>query len=156
MSCDCCSAPAVAADPALCPNSGNRGQSVEWRTVAALTRTVVPPRQSFWLCRDAECDVVYFGEAGTCLGSSDLRVEPGFKAACGDGLVCYCFLYRHSDIEAELRSPSESTILDRIKEKVQARSCACDVRNPAGNCCLGEIKKLTERLQKSLATDSFP
>ena len=146
MSGDCCTDPVTALDPGKCPKSGSRGQTVEWRTVAALTHVAVPPRQTFWLCRDADCDVVYFGDAGTCFGLSDLRVEPGFKTSSREGLVCYCFLYRYADIETALRQVAESTVLDRIKQEVEARNCACEVRNPSGRCCIGEVKKITDQI----------
>ena len=150
MSSDCCTVPAETNAPGVCPRCDSRGQSVAWRTVAALTNVAVPPRQNFWLCRDADCDVVYFGDAGSCLGLSDLRVEPGFKASSKDHLVCYCFLYRRADIETELRKASKSTVFDRIQEEVKARNCVCDVRNPTGLCCLREVREETARLREAL------
>ena len=75
----CCTIPQGRVEPSSCPGRGKRGKSVEWLTVAALTTGSVPPRQSFWLCRDPECDLVYFGDRGTTLQVEDLNVEPGFK-----------------------------------------------------------------------------
>ncbi len=117
-------------------------------TVAALADGPVPPRQAFWLCRDPECEVAYFGEDGTTLVVSDLLVEPGFKTKSDQGLLCYCFLVRRSDVEAELRESGECHIIEHITAEVKAGNCACEVRNPSGKCCLGEVQRAVNELRQ--------
>jgi len=134
-----------------CPLSNFRGKPVEWLTVAALAARRVPPRQDFWLCEDSECDVVYFGEDGTLLQTSDLRVIPSFKGGPSQNdLVCYCFLYSRQEIEDELRASGDSTIFERISAEVKAGNCACEVRNPSGLCCLGDVKKAVQEAREKL------
>lgn len=135
-----------------CPVSGYAGRQVEWSTVAALAAGEVPPRQKFWICGDPDCALVYFGDADSRLGASELRVRPGFKQDSDDGLVCYCFLHRRSDLEAELREHGETTIPERIIEEVRAGNCACSVRNPSGKCCLNDVRKAVEELRQRLAS----
>ncbi|MBI4445429.1 MAG: hypothetical protein HY645_05910 [Acidobacteria bacterium] len=124
---------------------------MDWLTVAALTSGPVPPRQNFWLCRDSDCDVVYFGEEGYLLRIADLRMVPGFKHGGGERLICYCFNYRRRDIEAEIRTKGHaSNIVRRITGEVQAGNCACQVRNPSGRCCLGEFKKAEAEIRREV------
>jgi CopZ-like zinc binding protein len=153
MNGDCCAKPPAGNRPAgvpSCPECGGTSQPVESRTVAALILGSVPGRQGFWLCRSRGCEVVYFGDSGARLQVSELRFLPAFKSESPEALVCYCFLHRRLEIESELRHSGTSTLGDRIAAKVQARECECEVRNPSGRCCLGEVKAETDRLRTAL------
>ena len=142
MSESCCSTSHRPLATRSCPVSDFRSTPVEWSTVAALAAGSVPRRQTFWLCEDSDCDVVYFGEDGTLLGTRDVRVIPSFKGSPSQNdLVCYCFLYSRQDIEDELKASGETTIFERISAEVKAENCACEVRNPSGKCCLGVVRK---------------
>ncbi len=99
-----------------------------------------------WICREPECDVVYFGDAGDLLNVGDIRDEPGFKTAGARGLLCYCFRVRRNDVQAELERSGTTTVVERINEKVRAGQCACDVRNPSGKCCLGDVRRAVKEL----------
>ena len=71
-----------------------------------------------------------------------------------DAVVCYCFLYRRSDIENEVRATGRTTVPDRIAAEVKAGNCACEVRNPTGRCCLGEVLAVVREIQVRPTTDS--
>ncbi len=146
---NCCDFPPADHARSRCPSSGVAGEAVDWTTVAALTRGRVPPRQRFRLCRDAACEIIYYGSAGTVYRVDDLDVRPGFKDG-GDGLVCYCFLHRRGDLARELREGGPSRIFDAIRDAVDAGDCACEVRNPSGKCCLGEVRATIRNLQREL------
>ncbi|MCZ6768140.1 MAG: hypothetical protein O7D93_02715 [Acidobacteria bacterium] len=151
MSDSCCSPSQKPLALRSCPVSDFRGKPVEWLTIAALAARRVPPRQDFWMCKDPDCDVVYFGEDGTLMLTSDLHVIPSFKGAPSrNDLVCYCFLYSCQEIEDELRASGETTIFDRITAEVKAGNCACEVRNPSGQCCLGDVKKAIQETRETL------
>jgi hypothetical protein len=137
--------------PQACPVSGTNGKPVGWRTVAALSRVAIPPRQEFRLCRESDCGVVYFGAAGTRLGTDELTVKPSFKSG-GSDVLCYCFQHRRSDIARELRETGRTTALEAIRTQVQAGNCACEVKNPTGKCCLGEVQRAIIELQAEAAS----
>jgi len=145
MSESCCSDSECGVE-GRCPTSRSTGRPVPWQTVAALSVGRVPPNQSYWLCEDPACPVVYFGSDGSTLGVDDVAPIPGFKAA-GDGLVCYCFLHRRSDLERDVGEGVPTRTLDAIAAEVRARNCACEVRNPAGKCCLGSIRRELNELE---------
>ena len=39
-------------------------------------------------------------------------------------------------------------IIDDISTGINAGQCACDLRNPQGSCCLGNVRGLSERVYK--------
>jgi hypothetical protein len=149
---DCCALTGeeCSAEQASCPACGCRSQFVEKNIVAALVVSALPARQAFWLCRNRDCEVAYFGNAGARFRVADLRFLPAFKSESPEALVCYCFLHTRMEIDAELRQSGISTLLDRIAVRVKARECACAVRNPSGQCCLGEVREETLRLRDAL------
>ena len=112
---------------------------------------VVPPNQTYWLCPELECGAVYFGEDATVLTKTDMNVSPGIKSKSREALVCYCFQHRRGDIEAELLADGQPSILDRITAEVKAGNCACEVRNPSGKCCLGDVQKAMQEIRTELA-----
>ena len=133
----------------LCPTCGVRGKPVQGQTVKALLSVSLREVQDveYLFCKSQACPVVYFSpEGGQIFGLGHLRErvyqkEPDRE----DVLVCYCF--RHTVGEIRSASPeSRRSILDDIKEGIHAGQCACDLRNPQGSCCLGNVRVLTDRL----------
>ena len=37
--------------------------------------------------------------------------------------------------------------VQRVRDHIAADRCACDVRNPRGTCCLGDLMKAVARLE---------
>ncbi len=142
---DCCSDPVATSRPFTCPATGDAGTTVGWRTVAALLAGSLPERQEFRLCRDPLCDIVYFGSRGAQIRVADLHVTPGFKR--GGDLVCYCWGVGRSQLQQEVRGAGTSSTLDRIAALVKGGACACEVRNPAGKCCLRELRQVVSELR---------
>ncbi len=53
--------------------------------------------------------------------------------------VCYCFDYRAATLLAASGAEREQIIAE-INAGIQAGQCACDLRNPQGSCCLGNVR----------------
>ena len=51
----------------------------------------------------------------------------------------------------ELRESGETNVVERITAEVKAGNCACEVRNPGGKCCLGEVERAVNEMQQRLA-----
>ena len=137
--------------PASCRVCGAAGIAVERRTLLHHLRPdmfdAVGERE-YRFCEDPGCDVVYFStDSEVVFGTADLRDRVGLKAA-GDPAapVCYCFGFTTGDLTAEVRSGGSTTIPKRIRQLVKERQCACEVRNPSGRCCLGEIARVVRRV----------
>ncbi|MCK9905406.1 hypothetical protein MXD63_36140, partial [Frankia sp. Cpl3] len=53
-------------------------------------------------------------------------------------------------IAAHLPIMPESYV-DRIKTQVQAGRCACEIHNPQGTCCLGNVSAFVRGFKRSMS-----
>lgn len=142
-----------AAGSAACPGCGRPGRAVERITLKAVLRPEGLARlegAAHRFCPTPDCAVVYFG-AGEAFDREALAVPVFQKEPGGDRTVCYCFGITESDIRREIAAHGQSTASERVTALVQADRCACELRNPQGSCCLGNVASverglLTERL----------
>ncbi len=154
---ECCAVNEGQAKPPAvmaCPVSGARSKQVNVLTVKSLVRHLSfdAPRAQYYFCEDPACDVVYFpwqAEAPT-FRKSDLCVRVGAKEKSDPIPVCYCFGVTRNDIEEELRQTGKSTFAARITAEVQRGNCACEVKNPSGKCCLGNVTRTAQQAQAAL------
>jgi len=109
-------------------------------TVKSLVRdhTQVSTSVTFSFCRTAECEVVYFSDQSV-FRKHDLKVRVGVKEATNPIPLCYCFEYSRQDIRHDIETTGNTSILEKIKDEVRSGFCACEVKNPSGTCCLGDI-----------------
>jgi hypothetical protein len=93
----------------------------------------------YWFCSTRECPVVYFSDDGTqVFEKADVRETVYQKEPQEDDTpICYCFAFKVGDIE---NPEYTQRILSVIEEGIRAGQCACDWRNPQGNCCLGNVR----------------
>ena len=152
----CCPDVADTSDRASrCPVSGTRGVAVPLETVKALLNARALTRFAaveHWFCPDPSCDVVYFDMEGACFDRGDVRVAVWQKEPAGDRVICYCFEEREATIRGEIRTTGHSVAVDRVREHIAAKRCACDVRNPRGACCLGDLLSVVERIEAEEAS----
>jgi hypothetical protein len=138
---DCCSKSSSEPRDERCPECGRAGRKVGRITLLALLRPAALPRLSareHRFCASSECAVVYFGD-GEMFVREDVLVPVFQKEPEGERTVCYCFAVSERDIRSEVEASGRSKAADRIKALVQAERCACEVRNPQGSCCLGNV-----------------
>lgn len=134
-----------------CPASHSRGHAVAIETVKAVLtesalRRFVPGQ--YWFCAASDCDVVYFGaDRGQTFTTTDLRVPVWQKQPVGRRTICYCFGENELDIRREIEVSGHSQAEARIRADIAAGRCACEVRNPRGTCCLGDVIAAMRRLE---------
>lgn len=133
-----------------CPTCGEKGKSVEALTLKALLAvplTEVRPI-TYFFCRAPSCPTVYFsGDGKQWFGEGDLRERVHQKhPEDHDVLVCYCFRHTPGTIKAELGTTGRTNVVEAITAGIQAGSCACEIRNPQGSCCLGNVRAVVRRL----------
>jgi len=104
------------------------------------------PNTDYYFCEAADCDVVYFAfdAQAPMFRRGDLLVRVGSKETEDPIPVCYCFGFTRRDIENEFTATGSSTIGERIKTEVKAGNCACEVKNPSGKCCLGDVTRIVK------------
>lgn len=136
-----CCAPGTLPPQGRCPQCGQPGREIENITLKALltgealARLEGPPHR---FCPTPACPVVYFG--GTDVFREEDVVVPVFqKVPEGGRIVCYCYSIGEDQMRQEACASGESPSADRIRALVEARRCACEVRNPQGTCCLGNV-----------------
>jgi hypothetical protein len=148
---DCGCPPVAEADARPCSTCTERGVPVQLLTVKALLTEVALRRiqlTHYRFCPNPRCDTVYFGDAGDRFGTSDIRVAVLHKRPIGERLLCYCFGETESGIRSELLERGRTDVVARIREHIAAQRCACDIRNPRGACCLGDVAAAVKRLEK--------
>ena len=151
---DCCnqSRPDASRRPA-CPACSVPAAVVEAQTVKALLIEVALARfeiDAYYFCAAPGCDVVYFGLGGGRFSRSDLRVPVWQKESAGARTICYCFGENEAAIRHELESQGVSHAVVRVREHIAARRCACDIRNPRGTCCLGDLTSAVRAVAASI------
>jgi len=136
---------------AQCPETGTQGKKVDSATIKSMMKTSLRDvlDKQYYFCDRPECDIVYFAENSEHLiRTSEIRELVYQKEAhCGDVKICYCFQHTTSEIEQAVYDGNEQIILDNINEGIKAGQCACDWRNPQGNCCLGNVRNLIKALK---------
>src|SRR6266446_205488 len=157
MSSCCCPPKSDEASASRCPASGSQGAAVDVLTVKALLtesalRRFLPGEYRF--CSDADCDVVYFSADGQRFTATDIRVPVWQKLPFGARPICYCFAESEASIRSEFESAGVSKAVERVREHIDAGRCACEVRNPRGACCLGDVIAAVKRVEASLSTGS--
>jgi len=151
----CCATLECSSDNTVfCPASGTKGASVDRQTVKAmLTESGLRrlTRALLRFCRDPGCEVVYFAEDGQTYSRTDVRVPVWEKEPDGGRTVCYCFGENEAEIRAEINATGRSDAVKRVRQHIQAGRCACEVRNPRGVCCLGDVGAAVKRIAATIA-----
>jgi hypothetical protein len=103
-------------------------------------------------CTSAECEIVYFDNGPSIVfRKADLVVPVHAKEPGNEGVpVCYCFAYTPQTIREEIERRGASTATATITAEVKAGRCACEVKNPKGSCCLGDVARVERRIASSL------
>jgi hypothetical protein len=142
---DCCRVGDLKA-PDRCPGCGEVGRKLGRITLKALLRPealagLSAPEHRF--CATASCRVVYFG-LGEVFRREDVAMPVFRKEPAGRRTVCYCFAVSEDDIRREIEATSRATVVERITGLVKSDRCACEVRNPQGTCCLGNVTRVVK------------
>ena len=151
---ECCSVKPTEWPPVMtCPVTGRRSKQVDLLTVRSLVRQLplgMPPT-AYYLCDDPACHVAYFpsNPQAPVFKRDDLWGRVGVKEKDDPIPVCYCFGFTRNAIVQEVRSTGHSTVAARVTAEVKAGNCACEVKNPSGKCCLGEVARIVKSLRES-------
>jgi len=164
---DCCKSQEASQEGVPCPDCGAFGKDVKVRTLKHWLKApfvAAVPETSFYFCGTKACPVVYFaGDQSERYGKEQLRFRVGIKETSGSIPACYCFGVTREMIAGNIRETGKSDFSNWIAGEVKAGNCACDIRNPSGRCCLGEVKRMeapqepfleqSDRIRASLLRD---
>lgn len=140
----CCngvSAACESEESRACPSCHHPGKPVVRETVEALVQPEHRDSlngEAYCFCETPICPVVYYAGDGVRVLKQQLRVRVGLKET-DDPIVCYCFSVTERMIREEIQQTGQSTVSSCIRAEVKAGNCRCEVENPSGRCCLGEV-----------------
>ena len=144
----------------LCSSCGAKGMNVDPITLKALLgpeglRRGVPPAPRY--CANKACTVVYFDNSVPVMfHEPDLTVPVHAKHPESDDVpVCYCFGHTPATVREEIMRSGTSTATRTIAAKVNAGRCACEVKNPKGTCCLGDVARVERLVTSELSLSTF-
>lgn len=133
-----------------CPHCHQKGKSVGLETVKAMLNVSLELIHAthYHFCTTQTCPVAYFAADGQQVFTvADVRERVHQKAPLADDVfVCYCFRYTPSSLRGEIAATGHSTAVTSIAAGIQAGKCACEIRNPQGSCCLGNIKAVLHQI----------
>ena len=136
-----------------CPICHEKAKGVLGKTVAHLVKEESKSKldnfDGFYYCKTPTCKTVYFRE-GTVLTQEDMSVVVGLKEGATPATVCYCFDWTKEKIKVELEATGKSSALEDIKAKMENPGCSCEVLNPSGGCCLGDVGKVIKEMKNEL------
>lgn len=92
-------------------------------------------------CPTADCSTVYFTDE-QALHLDDVSVPVFQKQASGNRIVCYCLGIQENRIREEVERTGLSSAATRIRALVQSGECRCEIVNPQGTCCLGQVSAI--------------
>ena len=145
-------------DSKKCPDCGEKGQAVSADTALHFVREERIEQldgKDLMFCKTPTCSIVYYNPAGgPSFRKDEIRVRVGLKETEDPVWVCYCFDVSKRHIREEIKRTGQSTASRRIREEVEDGNCACEVKNPSGRCCLGEVRVVEKDLLKNLITKS--
>ena len=152
---NCCDSSCVTEKPVdVCQRCGARGHLVPHETLGALLTRDAHKRLkagAYLFDSSPGCEVVYFSnEQDSYFTKRDLRIRIGIKESEAPIPLCYCFSHTLESARLEIEATGQSTVAMQITKEIQAGHCMCEVKNPSGRCCLGEVKKAVKQLYSTL------
>lgn len=154
---ECCSSPnSVACKQMACSQCGSKGAPVDLLTVKALLTEIALRRltpAALYFCQEPTCAVVYFTTDGRVYTSTDIRVPVWQKEPAGSRRICYCFDENEASMLREMVETGRCGAARRVRAHIAADRCACEVRNPRGTCCLGDLMKAVTRVETEFVSE---
>jgi len=145
---DCCAtknSPLTVDTEINCPQCGHKGKGMKIITIKSLllpeALATLEADGNYRMCLNQECQVVYFNDKGGIYRTQDLKVLVFPKSDDPNCPVCYCFGWTRRKLKTDHDQAGQSTAVNEISEHIKAGRCGCEVNNPEGSCCLGNVKK---------------
>jgi len=137
--------------PPVCPMNGQPVKTVGRVTVESFVKPDIKPAllpQPYYFCDAPDCDVVYVSALGDHVITKDqLTVRVGAKESDDPIPLCYCFGYDRQAVRDDVRAKGTTEIPQTIAARVKAGECTCELTNPKGTYCLGDVYQAVKQAQ---------
>ncbi len=139
---DCCTPSSKEITKTDCPSCGGAGKGIPLITLKSLLKAssleTIEPSNTYAFCPNPSCNIVYFSGTHSQIFEADALKVPVFqKNSNMDVPVCYCFNWTRQRLVQAVKDNQPP--IDQIKSHVQSNRCGCEVNNPQGACCLGNV-----------------
>jgi len=146
---DECCRPTSPTGDRICPECTEKGKPVLPFTISVFLKDpelyLHPqrlPHGDYYFCEKKSCPIVYFNSNNhVAFKKHELRVKVWQKEDDSEVPACYCFNNSVKSIQEELKTKGTTDVTARISAEVKAGNCRCEVTNPQGTCCLGNVIK---------------
>lgn len=145
---DCCSSKVYEVkieNDGVCPTCNNKAKNVKLITLKSLLKSTaletLNANVNHYFCSSKECDVVYFDADKKKYLASDIKVAVHQKDDYLTTPICYCFDWTKGKIEKYVKQELSHNPIEHIRENIKENRCGCEVNNPQGSCCLGNVTK---------------
>ena len=150
---DCCRPVAHPTLEGACPSCGNPGKPVQPVTLRALLQSHLQEQvrdESYRFCGSPACAVVYYLPGSSQIFAREaLTVRVGVKETSAPHPLCYCFGHSEESLRETWLSTGKLTAVAAIQAAMKAGACRCEVTNPQGSCCLGDVLRAGQEIQAS-------
>jgi len=136
---DCCCPNAPAKTAQDCPGCGSVCKSVGMPTLYHQVRFPENQRIAFdtyYFCPSKQCTTAYFSIAGNSIPKQHLRTYQEIQ----NDKLCYCFDIDTDQYLSAISANHAESIKDFVIQRTKSGECACEFRNPSGQCCLAKFK----------------
>lgn len=132
-----------------CPLCQHKGKPIQSSTLKSQLKPQAMRKitsEHYFFCKTPACKIVYFNETSQ-FRTVDVREKVFQKDPSPDCYVCYCFGFTRSDILKDTEA-EEPGIAQQISAWTTDKKCACELRNPQGSCCLGNVKQVQKKTRR--------
>ncbi len=149
---DCCGSKiktAIDAPQTACGHCGETGRAVSRQTIAHHVKSEklsCVNRDEYKFCSSPKCAVVYYTASGESFTVDDVRESITAKTEGDERPLCYCFGFTEGFARQEIAQTGKSSVPAQVSQLIKEKLCSCEIRNPSGVCCLGEINKTVKLL----------
>ncbi len=138
----CCSSGSPSSTHA-CPQCGTSSKSISMKTIfhqVKFPKVLSVETGSYFYCAGESCSVGYFSQEGMVVSKNQLRAFDELN-----NKLCYCFDVNVAEYIQALKNNTASEIKNFVIQKTKSGECACEIRNPSGQCCLANFKQLEKK-----------
>lgn len=147
---DCCK-PTNHFENVLCPSCNHKGKRIHLITLKSLllpnALVKLDAGTTYYFCSTPSCNAVYFNEDGLIFQQHDLKVPVFQKDKNLDTPVCYCFDWTRRKLNEAFDTDNDNKVINSISAHMKENRCGCEVNNPQGSCCLGNVKAYVKSLR---------
>ena len=136
---NCCTEKPSTKNRPSCPGCGAISRKVELITLLHQVKfpfnQQLEDNEDYYFCPTRSCNIGYFTTMKT-IPKKQLLAFSKIQA----GWLCYCFDISEAQYRSAVFARSSESLKKFVIRKTQSGLCACEIRNPSGQCCLAALK----------------